>query len=449
MIKEIYHSVKRSNIVIPERSQAQLTQLTQLTQGIAMRKKVEFISGEHRLSGLLESHESEVKFYALFAHCFTCGKDIAAASRISRALVQKGIAVLRFDFTGLGNSDGDFANSNFSSNIQDLIAAADFLRTEYQAPRLLIGHSLGGAAVLSVAQYVAEASAVVTIGAPLDATHVAKNFALQLDDIEKNGKAEVNLAGRVFTIEKQFLDDIKRYDTRHIGQLKKALLVMHSPIDSTVNISEAEKIYQAASHPKSFVSLDDADHLLTNKRDAEYAADVIAAWAGRYITYADNTNPIAETAHIKPDKNEVVKGHIVVEEKNHKFTQHVSTNSHYWLADEPESVGGNNMGPDPYEHLLAGLGACTAMTLRMYAEHKNLAIKDIKVELTHSRDYQQDCQECESESQGIEAIVRKISFVGELETAQYARFLAIADKCPVHKTLHNNVKVMSTLLNQA
>ncbi|MFT6692088.1 MAG: putative OsmC-like protein/predicted alpha/beta hydrolase family esterase, partial [Colwellia sp.] len=337
----------------------------------------------------------------------------------------------------------------FSSNIQDLIAAADFLRTEYQAPRLLIGHSLGGAAVLSVAQYVEEASAVVTIGAPLDATHVAKNFALQLDDIEKNGKAEVNLAGRVFTIEKQFLDDIKRYDTRHIGQLKKALLVMHSPIDSTVNISEAEKIYQAALHPKSFVSLDDADHLLTNKCDAEYAADVIAAWAGRYITYADNTNPIAETAHIKPDKNEVVKGHVVVEEKNHKFTQHVSTNSHYWLADEPESVGGNNMGPDPYEHLLAGLGACTAMTLRMYAEHKNLAIKDIKVELTHSRDYQQDCQECESESQGIEAIVRKISFVGELETAQYARFLAIADKCPVHKTLHNNVKVMSTLLNQA
>lgn len=449
-MKEFYPKAKRSNIVIPERSQAQLTQLT---QGIAMRKKVEFISGEHRLSGLLESPESEVKFYALFAHCFTCGKDIAAASRISRALVQKGIAVLRFDFTGLGNSDGDFANSNFSSNIEDLIAAADFLRTEYQAPRLLIGHSLGGAAVLNVAQYVEEASAVVTIGAPLDAAHVAKNFALQLDDIEKNGKAEVNLAGRVFTIEKQFLDDIKRYDTRHIGQLKKALLVMHSPIDSTVNISEAEKIYQAALHPKSFVSLDDADHLLTNKRDAEYAADVIAAWAGRYITYADNANHItehiAETASSKHDKNEIAKGHVIVEEKNHKFTQHVSTNSHYWLADEPESVGGNNMGPDPYEHLLAGLGACTAMTLRMYAERKNLAIKHIKVELTHSRDYQQDCQECESESQGIEAIVRKISFVGELETAQYARFLAIADKCPVHKTLHNNVKVVSTLLNQA
>lgn len=423
-----------------------------------MRKKVEFISGEHKLSGLLESPESDVKFYALFAHCFTCGKDIAAASRISRALVSKGIAVLRFDFTGLGNSDGDFANSNFSSNIQDLIAAADFLRAEYQAPRLLIGHSLGGAAVLGVAQHVEEATAVVTIGAPSDAAHVAHNFALHLDDIEKNGKAEVNLAGRVFTIEKQFLDDIKRYDTSHIGQLRKALLVMHSPVDSTVNISEAEKIYQAALHPKSFVSLDDADHLLTNKRDAEYAADVISSWVGRYIDDVPNTEQSVQTSSANTsseksnavsdaDSNSVVKGHVLVEEKNHKFTQHVSTNSHYWLADEPESVGGNNMGPDPYEHLLAGLGACTAMTLRMYAVRKNLPVKHIKVELTHSRNYQQDCQQCENKTQGIEAIMRDISFVGELDAEQQARFLEIADKCPVHKTLHNNVTVVSRLVD--
>jgi putative redox protein len=421
-----------------------------------MRQKVEFISGEHKLSGLLETPESDVKFYALFAHCFTCGKDIAAASRISRALVRKGIAVLRFDFTGLGNSDGDFANSNFSSNIRDLIAAADFLRTTYQAPRLLIGHSLGGAAVLNVAQQLEEAMAIVTIGAPSDAEHVAHNFALQVDDIEKYGKAEVNLAGRVFTIEKQFLDDIKRYDTSRIGNLRKALLVMHSPIDSTVNISEAEKIYQAALHPKSFVSLDDADHLLTNKRDAEYAADVISAWAGRYITHEKSVNKDvsnvmstmnASETSAEHGKTEITKGHVIVEEKNHKFTQHVSTASHYWLADEPESVGGNNMGPDPYEHLLAGLGACTAMTLRMYATRKNLAIKHIKVELKHSRNYLLDCQECEEQSQGIEAIVREISFIGELDAKQQARFLEIADKCPVHKTLHNNVKVISKLVN--
>lgn len=421
-----------------------------------MRKKVEFISGEHKLSGLLETPEADVKFYALFAHCFTCGKDIAAASRISRALVRKGIAVLRFDFTGLGNSDGDFANSNFSSNIKDLIAAADFLRTTYQAPRLLIGHSLGGAAVLNAAQHVDEAMAVVTIGAPSDAEHVVHNFALQVDDIEKNGKAAVNLAGRVFTIEKQFLDDIKNYDRSHIAKMKKALLVMHSPVDGTVNISEAEKIYQAAVHPKSFVSLDNADHLLTNKQDAEYAADVIAAWAGRYISHekhitgGDNKeysriNAIDEKSN--SEQNKVIQGHVIVEEKNHKFTQHVSTASHYWLADEPVSMGGDNMGPDPYEHLLAGLGACTAMTLRMYATRKKLAVKQIKVELKHSRNYLEDCETCEEQSQGIEAIVREISYIGELDAAQQSRFLEIADKCPVHKTLHNNVKVVSKLVS--
>ena len=219
---------------------------------------------------------------------------------------------------------------------------------------------------------------------------------------------------------------------------------MHSPIDTTVNISEAEKIYQTALHPKSFVSLDDADHLLTNKRDAEYAADVIAAWAGRYISHdtSELRNNDVKGNHIN---SQVSKGHVIVEEKNHKFTQHISTNSHYWLADEPESVGGNNMGPDPYEHILAGLGACTAMTLRMYAVRKGLAIKHIKVELRHDRNYQQDCQQCENKTQGIEAIVREISFVGELDTEQQARFLEIADKCPVHKTLHSKVEVISQL----
>jgi putative redox protein len=400
-----------------------------------MREKVEFISGGHRLSGLLESPEGEVEFYALFAHCFTCGKDVAAASRISRALMVKGIAVLRFDFTGLGNSDGDFANSNFSSNIQDLVAAADFLRSNYQAPKLLIGHSLGGAAVLGVAKKVEESMAVVTIGAPSDAAHVAHNFAAHAEQIEQDGEAVVNLAGRKFTIKKQFIDDINSYDTSHIAQLRKALLVMHSPIDEIVKITEAEKIYQAALHPKSFVSLDNADHLLTKKQDSEYVAEVITAWASRYVK-TEGQNYRAN----------VVQGHVLVEEKDHKFTQHVSTSSHYWLADEPVSVGGSNSGPDPYEHLLAGLGACTSMTMRMYALRKQLPVENIKVELTHTRNYQQDCQDCEQEQTGIEAIIRNITIEGQLSESQRTRMLEIADKCPVHKTLHNNVSVISKLV---
>jgi uncharacterized OsmC-like protein/alpha/beta superfamily hydrolase len=407
-----------------------------ILKGHTMRQKVEFTSGEYQLSGLLESPETDIKYYALFAHCFTCGKDVAAASRISRALMAKGIAVLRFDFTGLGNSDGDFANSNFSSNIQDLVAAADFLRKNYQAPKVLIGHSLGGAAVLGVAQQVPESTAVVTIGAPSDAAHVAHNFDMHIDEIVHEGQAEVSLGGRKFTIQKQFLDDINSYDTRHISQLRKALLVMHSPVDSTVKITEAEKIYRVALHPKSFVSLENADHLLTNKRDAEYAADVIAAWVSRYIAIDSQDY-----------KANVSQGHVLVEEKDHNFTQHVSTNSHYWLADEPVKVGGKNTGPDPYEHVLAGLGACTAMTLRMYAQRKKLPVQHIKVELTHTRNYQQDCENCETDSPSIEAIVRNISYVGQLDAQQAARFLEIADKCPVHKTLHNNVAVVSKLLN--
>jgi len=400
-----------------------------------MRQKVEFTSGSHTLSGLLETPETDIKFYALFAHCFTCNKDIAAASRISRALTAKGIAVLRFDFTGLGNSDGDFANTNFSSNIQDLIAAADFLREQYQAPELLIGHSLGGAAVLGVAKNIPESKAIVTIGAPSDAAHVAHNFSVHISEIEEKGEAEVNLAGRKFKIQKQFLDDINNYGTQHIGSLRKALLVMHSPIDKTVNIKEAEKIYQSARHPKSFVSLDTADHLLTNKQDSEYAAEIIAAWATRYVI-----------SNIKSSRPRVEQGHVLVEEKDHKFSQHISTASHYWLADEPTKVGGNNTGPDPYEHLLAGLGACTAMTLRMYAERKKLPVQHIKVSLSHTRNYQEDCNHCEQQS-GIEAIVRNISFEGDLDEAQQQRFLEIADKCPVHKTLHNHVTVVSKLVD--
>ncbi len=401
-----------------------------------MRLKVQFESHGHKLAGLLETPETAIRCYALFAHCFTCGKDIAAASRIARALTEKGIAVLRFDFTGLGNSDGDFANTHFSSNIQDLLAATEFLRQEYQAPAILIGHSLGGAAVLAMAAKVPEAQAVVTIAAPHNAKHVVHNFAASLDEIHANGEAEVSLGSRKFLIKKQFIDDIETHTDNDIGKLKKALLVMHSPLDETVPISEAEKIYRNAKHPKSFVSLDDADHLLTKKKDSEYVAETIAGWASRYL-------PESENHHL-----DVQKGHVMVEEKNHVFSQHVSSDSHYWLADEPVSVGGSNTGPDPYEHLLAGLGACTSMTVRMYATRKKIPLQHVRVELSHSRNYFRDCESCDEKPQAIEVIERKVTLIGDLTEVQRQKLLEIADKCPVHKTLHSNLQVKTRFIEQ-
>jgi uncharacterized OsmC-like protein/fermentation-respiration switch protein FrsA (DUF1100 family) len=400
-----------------------------------MRQRIEFSSNGLRLSGALETPESDTRCYALFAHCFTCGKDVAAASRIARALTREGIAVLRFDFTGLGNSDGDFANTNFSSNLQDLLAATQFLRDNYEAPALLIGHSLGGAAVLAMATDVPEARAVVTIGAPHRAEHVAHNFAASVDDINRTGQAQVELGGRTFSIKKQFLDDLESQRYADLGKLRKALLIMHAPLDATVSIAEAEKIYLEARHPKSFISLDDADHLLSRKADSEYVARTIAAWVDRYLPASD----IAR-AHVS-------KGHVRVEEKDHKFAQHVYSDSHHWLADEPASVGGNNTGPDPYEHLLAALGACTSMTLRMYAEHKSLPLEHVAVDLRHSRDYFEDCQDCDEKPTRIEVLKRTVTLRGNLSEQQRQRLLQIAERCPVHRTLHNDLQV-KTVLNE-
>lgn len=399
-----------------------------------MKQKVTFQSGDFSLQGLLETPDSDVRFFALFAHCFTCGKDIAAASRISAALVKHGIGVLRFDFTGLGNSDGDFANTNFSSNIDDLLAAVDFMRSEYAAPRLLIGHSLGGAAVLGVAGKVDEVKAVVTIGAPSDAAHVAHNFAFALDDINRDGQATVTLGRREFSIKKQFLDDIASYDNDYIASLGKALLVMHSPLDETVALKEAERIYTAAKHPKSFISLDSADHLLSKKADADYVAATISAWVGRYIT--DTAEEPRET---------VANGLVVVEEKDHRFSQHVTSDTHYWVADEPESVGGNDLGPDPYDHLLAALGTCTSMTLRMYADRQKLPLTNVRVELSHQREHHADCDGCVAKPTGIQVIERKLWIEGDLSAAQRQRLTEIADKCPVHKTLHSELQIQTLL----
>ncbi|MEM8489279.1 MAG: bifunctional alpha/beta hydrolase/OsmC family protein [Pseudomonadota bacterium] len=400
-----------------------------------MRERVEFLSHGVKLAGALELPDEDPRFYALFAHCFTCGKDVAAATRISRALTAQGIAVLRFDFTGLGNSDGDFANTNFSSNVQDLLAAVEFLRAEYDAPQLLIGHSLGGAAVLAMAAQVPEAKAVATIGAPHRAEHVAKNFAADIPAIQRDGEAEVQLAGRTFTIKKQFVDDLESYDSTHLGKLRTALLIMHSPVDATVSIKEAEKIYLDALHPKSFVTLDDADHLLTSKQDSEYAARLIAAWASRYLQTEE-----------PPKRPPVAQGEVLIQEKNQRFTELVFSDNHQWLADEPKSVGGADLGPDPYEHLLAALGTCTVMTLRMYAQRKSLPLTNIEVRLRHDREHLTDCDGCEEKERKIEVLERVVLLEGDLSVEQRKRLLEIADRCPVHRTLHSQLEVRTSLL---
>lgn len=400
-----------------------------------MRKKVEFPSQGQYLAGLLETPDQKTRAYVLFAHCFTCGKDIAAASRISRFLVQHGFAVFRFDFTGLGNSDGDFANTNFSSNTEDLLSAAHFLEKNYQAPQLLIGHSLGGAAVLAMASQLPKVKAVVTIGAPYEASHVIHNFDAHLDKIEQSGSAKVSLGSREFTIKKQFLDDLRNQTTEHIQHLNKALLVLHSPIDLTVDISDAEKIYKAAKHPKSFVSLDTADHLLSKSIDSEYVAQTISGWASRYL-------PAPEISTVN-----ITKGHVLVAELDHKFQQEVFSDSHHWYADEPTQSGGKNSGPDPYEHLLAALGTCTAMTIRMYADHKKIPLQHVEVSLSHERNYLNDADKASEHDEKIESLLRKVQLFGPLSDNEKKRLMEIADRCPVHRTLHNNPQILTVLID--
>ena len=395
------------------------------------RQKFQFTgSTGEQLSALLETPDQAPLATALFAHCFTCGKDIAAASRIARALVKRGYAVMRFDFTGLGNSDGDFANTNFSSNVDDLVAAADHLRSEGMAPSILIGHSLGGTAVLNAVHRIPDCKGVVTIGSPADAQHVSAQFSCDIDNIEKHGEAEVNLAGRKFLIKKQFLDDINQSSVDHISRLKTAFLVMHSPVDATVNISEAERIYKAAHHPKSFVSLDDANHLLTRASDAEYVADIIAAWSSRQITTSES--------EVRP---EVHNGQINIRERNHKFMLDVFSDTHHWIADEPTRVGGNNAGPDPYEHLLAAVGTCTVMTLRMYAARKQWPLDNAEIILKHGREHITDCEGCEDKPTQLDIIDREIILHGDLDESQRQRLMQIADKCPVHRTLTGKLDI--------
>lgn len=375
--------------------------------------------------------------YALFAHCFTCSKDSLAAARISAALVEHGFGVLRFDFTGLGGSAGDFANTNFSSNVADLVAAAAWLREHHQAPRVLIGHSLGGAAVLAAAGQIAEAAAVATIGAPFDPGHVQHLLGSAAAEIAATGEAEVTLVGRKFRIRKQFLDDLAANGNgERIGHLRKALLVFHSPRDTTVDIENAARIYAAARHPKSFVSLDTADHLLTGKADAAYVAAVLAAWAGRYV------NATAAVPAPPPATGEVT----VMETREGRFTQDITAGAYHLRADEPATAGGNDSGFTPYDLLLASLGACTSMTLRMYAEQKKWPLERVTVQLRHNKIHAKDCAECETREGKIDRIEREIRLTGNLDAAQRARLMEIADKCPIHRTLHSEVLIKTRMV---
>jgi len=388
-----------------------------------------------RLAALLDMPAGEPRAYALFAHCFTCGKDVHAARRIAQALTALGIGVLRFDFTGLGSSEGEFANTTFSSNVADLLAAAGALRDARRAPAILIGHSLGGAAVLAAAADVPEARAVVTIAAPSDPAHVTGLFRERLSDIAQQGEIEVTLGGRPFRIRRAFVEDIAEQRLREkIARLNKALLIFHSPTDELVGIENASHIFEAARHPKSFVSLAGADHLVSRPRDAGYVANVIAAWAERYLDL-----PEPQAAVVAADANVVVR-----ETRRGRFEQEISIGRHRLLADEPVGVGGLDSGPGPYDLLLAGLGACTSMTLRLYAQHKSLPLDRVTVRLSHSRVHAADCATCETREGMIDRIERAITLEGELDDAARARLLEIADKCPVHRTLTSEVEIRTS-----
>ncbi len=377
--------------------------------------------------------------YAIFAHCFTCNKNLLAVKNIGKALTSNGFGVLRFDFTGLGESEGNFADTNFSGNVEDLVAAADYLNEKHTAPTLLIGHSLGGAAVIFAATEISSVKAIATVGAPSDPSHVQHLLKSSLEEIQANGKAVVNLSGRDFTIKKQFLEDLKTKslpDT--VKKLRKPILLMHSPQDDTVGIQNAEDIYQAAHHPKSFVSLDGADHLLMNKKDSVYVGEVISGWAKRYLA-------IEGEEKLPKTKHQVVAS--LGSEDG--FTTQMKVGNHYMIADEPTDFGGNDFGPSPYELVSAGLSACTVMTLQMYAKRKNWPLENVSVHTTYSKTHALDCENCEDTAAKIDTFHREIQLNGSLNQKQRERMLQIADKCPVHKTLHSETQVITKLLGNS
>ncbi len=371
--------------------------------------------------------------YAIFAHCFTCNKNFHAVKNIALGLTQYGFAVLSFDFTGLGTSEGDFEDTNFSSNLEDLIAACKFLTDNYIAPALLVGHSLGGAAVLMAASKLETVKAVATIGAPAAPDHVLKLIKEDIDEIQEEGIAEVSIGGRPFNIKTQFIDDLRNeHELKGIESLRKAIMILHSPQDKIVNISNAKDIYIRAHHPKSFISLDGADHLLENSKDSIYAGQMIAVWADRYLEKT-------EAAHLKTDAQTVA----AIGSEDDQLTTQIVSEGHHFLADEPESIGGNNYGPTPYGLLTSALAACTAITLRMYANRKKWPLEEVLVHVNHEERHDTDVSEANGEAK-ITFFDRVIELKGSLSESQMKKMLEIADKCPVHKTMESSIKITTS-----
>ncbi|MEO6683109.1 MAG: bifunctional alpha/beta hydrolase/OsmC family protein [Ginsengibacter sp.] len=390
------------------------------------------------LSGRLELPKNRrAHNFALFAHCFTCNKNLNAIRNISRSLTLAGFGVLRFDFTGLGESEGDFENTNFSGNVEDLVMAATWLEENYSAPTILIGHSLGGAAVIYASAQLSYVKAVAVINSPADPAHVKHLLKNNKQEIEEKGEATVHLEGRDFTIKKQFLDDLENKPlSKIVNSFKKAFLILHSPQDTTVFIDNAEKLYHAARHPKSFISLDGADHLLSDNVDSQYAGNVIAGWATRYVEIP------------KPDEPTSTSEVAASLDSEEKFTTHLKLGDHFFIADEPTSFGGNNFGPSPYQFFSASLAACTAMTIQMYARRKNWEVTNVTVHINHGKEYAIDCENCEDDSAKIDTLHKEISFEGTLSEEQINRLLEIADRCPVHKTMTSQTQIISKLVKR-
>lgn len=399
-------------------------------------KNVSFPNADGQtLSGVLDTPEGRPRAFALFAHCFTCSKNLKAATNIARAMTDAGVAVLRFDFTGLGQSEGAFEDTSFSSNLADLLSAVAWLEEHHRAPEILFGHSLGGTAVLQVAAQVPSAVAVATIGSPADPGHVTHMLKGAEGALRENGIAEVQLGGRPFLIRQQFVDDLASHDlSKTIASLRKAVLVMHAPLDDIVEIDNASELFMAAKHPKSFVSLDDADHLLSKNEDSRYAGHVLAAWATHYLPNQDESAALVAAS-----------GAVVSRTGSGGFATEVRAGRHALLADEPKAVGGTDLGPTPYDLLAAALATCTSMTLRMYAAHKKIDFESATVRVTHGRVHAEDCVDCEQRDGMVHEFRRELVLEGNLTDAQRARMVEIADRCPVHKTLHNEVSIQTQL----